>query len=57
MAVDPPSQSIWILLSKLLEQNDTELGQQTIFTALLDDNGEAAGEIGGLLADLRTLVV
>lgn len=52
-----PSEGIGVLFSELLEKDDTELGEQTVLLALLDDDGQLAREIGGLLTDLRALVV
>jgi hypothetical protein len=52
-----PSKRIRILLAQLLEEDDTQLGQQAVLAALLDDQSQLAGQIRRLLPDLGALVV
>jgi hypothetical protein len=54
---DDTTKCVGILFTKLLEQHQSKLVEELIFTALLDDNSKARSEIGGLLTNFGALVV
>mmetsp|Transcript_146 Transcript_146/g.351 ORF Transcript_146/g.351 Transcript_146/m.351 type:complete len:636 (+) Transcript_146:233-2140(+) len=51
------SQHLGVLLSKVLVQHHTQMGQQRLLIACLHDWRDARNEVGGLLPDLGRLVV
>ena len=52
-----PAERIGVFFTELFEKDDTELGKQRIFPALLDDDSELASKIRSLLTDFRALIV
>ncbi len=57
LGADDRCQSLGELLSQLLEQDHTKFGQQSVFSALLDDQRQLGGQVSGLLTRLCALVV
>jgi hypothetical protein len=54
---DDATKGVGILFTKLLKQDQSELVEELVLTALFDDNGKARSEIGGLLTNFGALVV
>ena len=54
---DDATKRIGVLFTELLEEDKTELAQELVFTALLDDNRKSSRQVSCLLTDFRTLVV
>ena len=51
------TERVGIFLTKLLKQHQSKLVEKLILATLLDDDGEAGSEIGGLLTNFCALVV
>ena len=54
---DDATKGVGILFTELLEQDQSEFVKELILATLLNDNGKARSEIGGLLTDFCALVV
>lgn len=57
LSSDDTTECVRVLFTKLLEEHETKRAQLLVLAALLYNNGEAGGQICGLLPDLCALVV
>ena len=48
---------LWVLFSQVLVEDNTEVAQQLLLSALLHHDGNTRDEVGGLLADACCLIV
>jgi hypothetical protein len=54
---DDATECVGVLFTQLLKQHQSELVEELILTALLDDDGETRSEIGGLLTNFGALII